>query len=191
VSREQIERVLPFLTRRDAYPAFDVKMRICRAFRAVRGSKKGRVFTPKVQRDELLKTAEALGVIERAKSSRSSVPPILSQVSVVELRRQREFLSSMAQALPPPRKEGGKRNLGREIAVCEAYRLLISFGDTKRPGRTRGGPWNVIANILYEDPDADLFKTMEKFSHDEIILDSDRNDFDLDVLNFRTRTEQK
>ena len=49
----------------------------------------------------------------------------------------------------------------------------------------------MIANILYEDPDADLFKTMEKFSHDEIILDSDRNDFDLDVLNFRTRTEQK
>jgi hypothetical protein len=105
VSREQVEEVLPFLTRRDAYPAFYVRMRIGRAFRAVRGSKKGRVFTPKVQRDELLKTAEALGVIEQAKSSCSSVPPILSQVSVAEIRRQRQILRWMARALLHPAKK--------------------------------------------------------------------------------------
>jgi hypothetical protein len=92
---------------------------------------------------------------------------------------------------PPPGKEGGKRNLGREIAVCEAYRLLISFGDKKRPGCTRDGPWNKIANILYEEPGVDLSKTMNKFSQDEIILDSDEIHFDLDVHEFGTRTEQK
>ena len=91
-----------------------------------------------------------------------------------------------------PSKSGGKPNLGREIAVCEAYRLLIMFGGKKkRPGLTRGGPWNKIANILYDDG-ANLFKTMTKFSPDEIVLHSDEIDFDPNVHEqFRTRTERK
>jgi hypothetical protein len=234
VPQDEIEKVLPSLTGRTAYPAKIVEMRVIRAFRAVRGAKKGRVFTPKAQSEALLKAIKALAVIERA-IDRSGVPPILVEKSLVELRtllwgtqvclppilskeslaeietllegtsasvaptlskesfaERRRILEGMLAFARRPSKSGGKPNLGREIAVCEAYRLLIMFGGKKkRPGLTRGGTWNKIANILYEDG-ANLFKTMMKFSPDEIILDFDEVDFYPNAHEqFRTRTEKK
>jgi hypothetical protein len=213
VSKDGIEKVLPFLTGRAAYDAKIVERHVSGAFRAVRGAKKGRVFTAKAQREAIPKVIKALAVIERA-IHRSGVPPILVEESLAELRtllwgtraclpailskqslaeietrgtstsidptlskesfaERQQLLEGMLAHAKRRRKAGGKPNLGREIAVSEAYRLLVSFGGKKRPGCTRGGLWNKIANILYEDPDADLFKAMKKFLANEMHLDAE------------------
>jgi hypothetical protein len=173
VSQDEIEKVLPFLTGRAAYPAKIVEMRVLRAFRAVRGAKKGRVFAPKAQSEAVLKAIKALAVIERA-IHQSGVPPILVEKSLVELQmlrlgtqaclppilskeslaeieallegtsasvaptlskesfaERRQLLDGMLAFARRPSKSGGKPNLGREIAVYEAYRLLIRFGGKK------------------------------------------------------------
>jgi hypothetical protein len=155
----QINKVLPYLTNRDAYSPNLVETCVISAFIAVRGAKlvPKKIPTAKMVRERLRKAERVLRMIEQAKGDLVG-DLILPTVTVQEIRRHRQEIERWAGALAVSRT-GGKRNLGREAAVREAYSLLTNF--STRPGCTRDGPWHEDANILHATSD-DLFATMRK-----------------------------
>jgi hypothetical protein len=163
VSREQIEKVLPYLSEHSAHPKDYVEYRIGLVFRAVRNAKKAKVFTNASLRKNHQKLFHALGEIENAKANAGDflyVP--LMGVSIEEVQRDRKLLEELDNVLSAPRKKaGGKKNLGREAAVQGAYDLLSDFGAL--PTRTREKAWHLLANILYDEPNTDLFQTLLEF----------------------------
>jgi hypothetical protein len=165
VSPRQVEEIRPFLTDRDDYPEWYVSSRIRRAICVARAARKtGRVASAKEVGESVRKTLNALRVLENAKSDLLALPVSpLAQVSIEDLRRERmkfEKLERLAHdmAAASRRRSGGKRNVGRKVAVREAHDLLRDFGNT--PTRTRDGPWHSVANILYDDRGADLFQAL-------------------------------
>jgi hypothetical protein len=159
VPPEQINKVLPYLTNRDAYSPDLVEVSVISAFMMVRGAKlvPKKFPTAKMVRERLRKAERVLRMIEQAKGDLVG-NLILPTVSVQEIRQHRQEIERWAGALAVSRT-GGKRNLGREAAVTQAYKLLTDF--STRPGCTRDGPWHEVANILHATSD-DLFATMRK-----------------------------
>jgi hypothetical protein len=155
----QINKVLPYLTNRDAYSPYLVEECVISAFLAVRGAKlvPQKIPTAKMVRERLRKAERVLRMLEQAKGDLVG-DLILPTVTGQEIRQHRQEIERWAGALAVSRT-GGKRNLGREAAVREAYRLLTDF--STRPGCTRDGPWHEVANILHATSD-DLFATMRK-----------------------------
>jgi hypothetical protein len=154
----QINEVLPYLTNRDSYSPDLIELCVESAFMMVGGAKlvPKTIPTAKMVRESLGKAERALRMIEQARADLGNL--ILPTVSLEEIRRHRQEIERLAGALPVLRT-GGKRNLGREAAVTQAYRLLTEF--SARPGCTRGGPWHELAKILHATSD-DLFATMRK-----------------------------
>lgn len=187
VPSEQIDKVLPYLIDRHAYPPFYVGLRVKNAFNMVRGAKQAKLYPAKEQIAKLSKTAQALRMIEESKGDGHIGFLILPKLSIEEIRRDSREIEWLAGALSTA-KTGGKRNVGREVAVREAYGLLTDFSNGKSPGCTRDGRWHEVANILYATGD-DLFPTMRKLhkflSSEEIV--SDFNALDI----FRVLTEKK
>jgi hypothetical protein len=158
----QIKKVLSYLTNRDAYSPDLIELSVLSAFMAVRGAKlvqrvSKKIPTAKMVRERLRKAERVLRMIEQVKGDLDG-NLFLPTLSVQEIRGQRQEIERCAGALAVSRT-GGKRNLGREAAVTQAYHLLTDF--STRPGCTRGGPWHEVANILHATDD-DLFPTMRK-----------------------------
>ena len=159
VPRSDIEKVLPYLADRHAYPQYYVEMRVKRAFNAVRGAKLAKIYSATEVRHKFSEVVRALRVIEEAKGEIFLDTLLLPELSVQRIGQNRRDFKRWAAG--PMSRSGGKRNIGREVAVTEAFELLIDFGKGKRPGCTREGPWHAVAKTLYATEDG-LYSTMLK-----------------------------
>jgi hypothetical protein len=134
--------------------------RIERAFRAVRSAGDSGQPTPARQRNELLAVAKALRVLEAALTD-TALLFWGEDFPREEIRRRRKVYEEAAELIHVRDKSGPRGDRARETAVRKAHELLVSFGGT--PTRTSEGAWHLLAELLYGDPDANLFQNIRDY----------------------------
>jgi hypothetical protein len=143
----------------DGHPDdLDARLYVEMAFWEVRRAKKQRrARSAKETQDALCKLAKAYGTIMEAAESdepRLSSCGRLPGISAEQIRERFRHTARLAYELEDNveyekgKRKGGKVNVGREVAVFEAYHLVRAFSGEK-PSGTRGGLWNAVANLLF------------------------------------------
>jgi hypothetical protein len=135
--------------------------RIEMAFHNVRRAKEKKEPTPARRREQYRTAAKALRALEAALTDEVLIlwPPDFPHEK--EIRRHRKFFEWLSKALLVPAKSGRRGDKARNVAVREAHNLLVSFGNI--PTLTSGGAWHVLAELLYGNPDADLFQNIRDY----------------------------
>jgi hypothetical protein len=161
-SPEEIKRVLVYLTNQSAHPRVYVERRISSAFNCTRNAKEAKMQQVKPLRHHLGKVIEALRVLENIqRGPAGSALYRLLGLPLEAIKENREVAEHTARLFDRPHeKTGGQTNFGRRTAISQAYGLLDNFGDP--PTRTRGGEWQTLAEILYDEPCVDLFVDIRK-----------------------------
>jgi hypothetical protein len=145
----------------------ECECRIRWALRGVRAFKENPVLTPAALRDQYLKAAKALHDLDAAIATDNTILvhlPFLptdgmsSRSSREMLRDCRRDLERLASIVGAEASQKRRPNQGRTAALHHARKLLLNFGAP--PARTRGEAWQTLAEVLYDDPKADLYQAM-------------------------------